>query len=143
MEKHDTQALTKAARRAYWYAVGRRKTAIARVRIWKKEAGDIEVNGKSLEAYFPTVGHQEIVKSPLEAVGRLGKNRISVRVVGGGTVSQAGSIRHGVARALLLVDAEYRSALKSAGYLTRDPRGKERKKFGLKRARRAPQWSKR
>lgn len=143
MEKLDKQPIGKTARRAYWYAVGRRKTAIARVRIWKKETGDIEVNGKTLAQYFVPLGQQDIVRSPLQTVGLLGKYRITVRVVGGGKMSQAGSIRHGISRALLLCDPDYRSSLKSVGYLTRDPRGKERKKFGLKRARRAPQWSKR
>lgn len=143
MEKLEKAAAAKTSRRAYWYAVGRRKSAIARVRIWKKETGDMEVNGKTLAGYFPVPGHQTVVQAPLQTVGVLGKYRITVRVVGGGKVSQAESIRHGIARALLLIDDSYRASLKSAGFLTRDPRVKERKKFGLKRARRAPQWSKR
>lgn len=130
-------------KRTYLYAIGRRKTAVARVRYYKKGEGEIEVNGKPAAEYFDTTEMVNMIKSPLKLVNLQEQGKITVKVVGGGKMSQASSVRHGVARALLQIDEEFRSMLKKAGYLTRDPRRKERKKPGLKRARRAPQWSKR
>lgn len=127
----------------YLYAVGRRKTAVARVRYYKTGDGEFEVNGKPLEEYFDTKDMIKMAKQPLSLASLNGVGKITVKVEGGGKNSQAASVRHGVARVLLEVDPELRSMLKKAGLLTRDPRKKERKKPGLKRARRAPQWSKR
>lgn len=130
-------------KRDYRYAVGRRKTAVARVRYYQrsKEPG-VTVNGKPHTEYFPTDELRDIVVAPLKAVG-LEKATISAKVAGGGKRGQAESVRLGIARILLLLDEGHRATLKPLGYLTRDPRAKERKKFGLKRARRSPQWSKR
>ena len=122
---------------------GRRKTAVARVRLIPGGEGAIEINGKKLEEYFTTGIQQIIVNQPLELVGAKDKFDIFVNVYGGGITGQAGAIRHGIARALCLADPEYRAALKKAGYLTRDARMKERKKYGLHKARKAPQFSKR
>ena len=122
---------------------GRRKTAVARVRLIPGGEGAIEINGKKLEEYFTTGIQQIIVNQPLELVGAKDKFDIYVNVYGGGITGQAGAIRHGIARALCLADPEYRAALKKAGYLTRDARMKERKKYGLHKARKAPQFSKR
>jgi small subunit ribosomal protein S9 len=127
----------------YFYGLGKRKCAIAQVRIYPKGKGDIKINGKDLNKYFPSIEFQNTVKSPLKLAGQESIVDISVIVHGGGTRGQADSIRHGIARALLAMDAEYRKTLKKAGFLTRDSRVKERKKPGLKRARRAPQWAKR
>lgn len=126
----------------YFEGVGRRKTSIARVRIKKGEKG-FSINGKTVDQYFPILNLQEACLASLKAADCLDKFSVSVRVKGGGISSQAGAVRHGVAKALLLFDPELRNLLKKAGYLTRDPRMRERKKFGLKRARRAPQWQKR
>lgn len=123
-------------------AVGRRKSASARVRLYKGE-GKITINGLSLEKYFPYFELQETVIAPLKALGKEKDLDISSKVVGGGKNGQAKAVRLGVARALVEWNADFRKTLKSLGFLTRDPRVKERKKFGLKRARRAPQWSKR
>ncbi len=131
-----------AAKRAYVYAVGRRKSAVARVRYYTRGDGTITVNGKPLATYLPHPQQQQIVRQPLETVGA-DACEISVRVRGGGIRSQAESIRHGIARALLVINPATRIPLKRAGLLTRDARVKERKKYGLKRARRAPQWQKR
>lgn len=125
----------------YFFAVGRRKSAVARVRIHKKGEGFL-VNGKTLAEYFPTAKLQGIVKLPLAITG-IAYGQITVKVLGGGVRGQAESVRHGIARALLLLDPQTRTSLKQAGLLTRDSRVKERKKYGLKRARRAPQWQKR
>ena len=122
---------------------GRRKTAVARVRLIPGGEGAIEINGKKLEEYFTTGIQQIIVNQPLELVSATDKFDIYVNVYGGGITGQAGAIRHGIARALCLADPEYRAALKKAGYLTRDARMKERKKYGLHKARKAPQVSKR
>ena len=133
----------------YFEAVGRRKTASARVRLFinilnsKNKEEDFIINEKFLKVYFPTFEAQEIIFSPLKEVDCINKFRVSVVVKGGGIFAQAGAIRHGIAKALMLFDPEFRKKLKKAGFLTRDPRMRERKKFGLKRARRAPQWSKR
>ena len=126
----------------YW-GTGRRKKAIARVRLIPSGSGEIIINDRALEDYFPQGTTQYIVKQPLVEVGADGKYDIRVNVVGGGYTGQAGAIRLGIARALLESEPETRAALKKAGFLTRDPRVKERKKYGLKKARRAPQFSKR
>lgn len=125
----------------YW-GTGRRKKSVARVRLVAGN-GTITINGRSIDEYFGLDTLKVIVRQPLELVGVTNKFDVLVNVAGGGFTGQAGAIRHGIARALLEVDAEYRKALKGEGYLTRDPRMKERKKYGLKAARRAPQFSKR
>ena len=126
-----------------FYGTGRRKKSIARVRLVPGK-GEIKVNNRSLDEYFGLETLKVIVKQPLVATKTEGKYDVLVNVVGGGFTGQAGAIRHGIARALLEVDSEtYRPILKQAGFLTRDPRMKERKKYGLKGARRAPQFSKR
>lgn len=124
------------------YGTGRRKKSIARVYLVPGK-GDIKINKRSLDEYFGLETLKVIVKQPLVATETEGKYDILVNVHGGGYTGQAGAIRHGIARALLKVDADYRPVLKKAGFLTRDPRMKERKKYGLKAARRAPQFSKR
>ena len=123
-------------------SVGRRKTSSARVRITPGK-GEIIVNGKALTDYFPMPLSQQKVLDPLRVTNRVDSMDVSVKVAGGGVNSQAEAVRHGIARALLLLNANFRKPLKKAGYLTRDPRKKERKKPGLKRARKAPQWKKR
>ena len=128
----------------YYYGMGRRKTAVARVRLFPNGDGTITVNGKNGGQYF---GQRETLTSTVNAPLRLlevsDTFNMSVRVVGGGTSGQAGAIRHAVSRALLRVNPEWKQALRKAGFLTRDPRMKERKKPGLKRARKAPQYTKR
>jgi small subunit ribosomal protein S9 len=123
-------------------ATGRRKCSVARVRL-EPGQGNIVINGRELSEYLGSKVLEIMVRQPLAITGTEGKYDVFVSVEGGGTTGQAGAIRHGIARALLEVDAEYRSALKKAGYLTRDPRMKERRKYGLKKARKAPQFSKR
>lgn len=123
-------------------ALGRRKTAIARVRVWASGEGKIEVNGKPVDEYFHTYEERLIVRSALKMTGNETMN-VQVMANGGGAHSQAEAVRLGISRALITLNPTYRKTLKKLGYLTRDPRAKERKKFGLKRARRAPQWSKR
>ena len=125
----------------YTEAVGRRKTATARVRIMSAKSTAIVVNNMPAHEYFPLAIMTDTVIAPLKAVG--GTYAVSARVSGGGKKAQAEAVRHGVARALVEVDAALRKDLKQRGFLKRDPRAKERKKFGLKAARRAPQWSKR
>ena len=126
----------------YFYGTGRRKKSIARVRLYPG-TGVITINGRDIDDYFGLETLKLIVNQPFGTTETLGKFDIVATVTGGGISGQAGAIRHGVARALLSVDANYRPALKAAGFLTRDPRMKERKKYGLKAARRAPQFSKR
>jgi small subunit ribosomal protein S9 len=121
---------------------GRRKEAIARVRI-VPGTGQWTINGRTLDAYFPNKVHQQIVSEPFVTLGADGKFDVLARITGGGVTGQAGALRLGVARALILVDPENRPPLKKAGFLTRDARVKERKKYGLKKARKAPQYSKR
>jgi small subunit ribosomal protein S9 len=121
---------------------GRRKEAVARVRI-VPGTGQWTINGRPLEVYLPNKVHQQIVNEPFVTLGAEGKFDVIARIVGGGTSGQAGALRLGVARALILVDPESRPPLKKAGFLTRDPRVTERKKYGLKKARKAPQYSKR
>ncbi len=125
-----------------YQATGRRKTSVARV-IMKPGAGQIEVNRKPLEKYFPRETLQMIVRQPLELVGMHNKFDIKVNVTGGGLSGQAGAVRHAISRALLLVDSDLRPKLKKEGLLTRDPRMKERKKYGLAGARKRFQYSKR
>ncbi|PLS15575.1 30S ribosomal protein S9 [Bacillus sp. M6-12] len=125
-----------------YYGTGRRKSSVARVRLVPGE-GRIIINGREIEDYIPFEALREVVKQPLVATETTSNYDALVSVNGGGYTGQAGAIRHGIARALLLADPEYRPTLKSAGLLTRDARMKERKKYGLKGARRAPQFSKR
>ena len=130
------------AEKKYYYGTGRRKKAIARVRLIEGN-GKITINGKDLDEYFGKETLKVIVKQPLAATNTLAKYDVIASVNGGGSTGQAGAIRHGIARALNEANSEFRPALKSNGYLTRDPRMKERKKYGLKKARKAPQFSKR
>ena len=134
---------TYQSKRPYAYGTGRRKSSTARVHLIPNGTGAITVNGRSLDEYFGLETLKLIVRQPLVATNAVDKFDVEATVVGGGVTGQAGAIRHGIARALLQVDAAYRSVLKAEGYLTRDPRMKERKKYGLKAARRAPQFSKR
>lgn len=127
----------------YFEEVGRRKTAIARVRLLKEGEKTILINGKSFENYFPTLELREMVLSPLKATDSVSQYQISVKVKGSGLNAQSEAVRHGIAKALVGLNPELRVKLNKAGFLTRDSRMRERKKFGLKRARRAPQWSKR
>lgn len=127
----------------YFYGTGRRKTAVARVRLLPGTGG-VTVNGKSLPDYFGGRQlHEIVIMQPLRLVNRAGQYSVSVKVAGGGTTGQAGAIRHGIARALIQADETLRPLLKKNGLLTRDARAKERKKPGLKRARKAPQYTKR
>ena len=126
----------------YFYGTGRRKKSIARVRLYPG-TGVITINGRDIDDYFGLETLKLIVNQPFGVTDNAGKFDIIATVVGGGISGQAGAIRHGLSRALLKVDENYRPALKAAGLLTRDPRMKERKKYGLKAARRAPQFSKR
>ena len=125
-----------------FYGTGRRKCSIARVRL-VEGTGVITINGQNIDEYFGTETLKVILKQPLVATNTLEKYDVVAKVTGGGFTGQAGAIRHGIARALLEANSEFRPILKSNGYLTRDPRMKERKKYGLKKARRAPQFSKR
>ena len=127
----------------YFYGTGKRKTAVARVRLYKNGQGEITVNDQAAEVHFPLKKLIVTILSPLKLTSLLKKFDLSVKVDGGGIVAQAEAIRHGVARALLKYDDALRITLKKAGFLTRDSRVKERKKQGLKKARRAPQFSKR
>ena len=127
---------------AQYYGTGRRKTSVARVRLVPGE-GNIVVNGRELGEYFGRKTLELIVKQPLNLTNTLAQYNVLAKVEGGGPSGQAGAIRHGIARALLRVDGELRLSLKKAGFLTRDPREKERRKYGLKKARKASQFSKR
>ena len=128
----------------YYYGMGRRKTAVARVRLFPNGDGTIIVNGKSVDSYFGTRDtHMATIASPLRVLDLGNSYTMTVRVVGGGVTGQAGAIRHALARALVRMNPESKPALRKAGFLTRDPRMKERKKPGLKRARKAPQYTKR
>ena len=126
----------------FFYGTGRRKKSVARVRLYPG-TGSVTVNGKSLDEYFGLETMKLIINQPFDVTGTAGKFDIVCTVVGGGLSGQAGAIRHGLSRALVLADEANKPALKAAGFLTRDPRMKERKKYGLKGARRAPQFSKR
>jgi len=125
-----------------YYGTGRRKSAVARVYLMAGK-GNITINKRGIDDYFGLETLKLIVRQPLELTGTLSKFDIKVSVFGGGYTGQAGAIRHGISRALLVADSDFRQPLKRAGFLTRDPRMKERKKYGLKGARRAPQFSKR
>ena len=131
------------SKRKYYYGTGRRKSSVARVRVYENGTGAITINGRDIDNYFGLDTLKMVVRQPLVSTELLGKVDVVVTVCGGGVTGQAGAIRHGVSRALLVANAEYRPTLKAAGFLTRDPRMKERKKYGLKAARRAPQFSKR
>ena len=131
------------SKKKYFYGTGRRKSSIARVRVYENGTGAITINGRDIDEYFGLETLKLVVRQPLNTTELLGKVDVVVTVVGGGVSGQAGAIRHGIARALVTLNPEYRAALKAAGFLTRDPRMKERKKYGLKAARRAPQFSKR
>ena len=126
---------TYKTKKPYMYGTGRRKSSVARVHLIPNGSGTILINGREIDDYF--------VRQPLVATSTVGKVDVEATVKGGGVSGQAGAIRHGIARALLVLDENYRATLKAAGLLTRDPRMKERKKYGLKAARRAPQFSKR
>jgi len=125
------------------YGTGRRKSSVARVHLFAGGTGAITVNGRDIDDYFGLETLKYIVRQPLNTTGTEGKVDIAATVKGGGVTGQAGAIRHGISRALLQVDESFRPLLKNAGFLTRDSRMKERKKYGLKAARRAPQFSKR
>lgn len=127
----------------YIPAIGRRKTAVARVRVFPNGKGDIIVNGRDSNAYFGREALIGVIRQPLRLLDMGANFNITVKVVGGGVSGQAGAIRHGIARALVKIDEATRPPLRQAGFLTRDPRVKERKKYGLKRARKAPQYTKR
>ncbi|MBI2096971.1 MAG: 30S ribosomal protein S9 [Candidatus Sungbacteria bacterium] len=127
----------------YFESVGRRKTAVARVRLYTKGEMTTVVNDRPYQTYFPTMELQRIVEDPLKKMKSEGRFRISIKVAGGGVHAQAEAARLGISRALTVFNPEFRKRLKRAGFLTRDARAVERKKFGLKKARRAPQWAKR
>ncbi len=135
-------ATKKASKKVQYWGTGRRKKAIARVRVIPGGSG-ITINKRSLEEYFPIDAQQYIVNQPLALINGQGNYEVQVNVYGGGVSGQAGAIRHGISRALCEADPSLRPALKAAGFLTRDPRMKERKKYGLHKARKAPQFSKR
>ena len=131
------------SKKKYFYGTGRRKSSVARVRVYENGTGSITVNGRDINDYFGLDTLKLVVNQPLVATDMVGKVDIVVTVAGGGVSGQAGAIRHGISRALVLLNPEFRPTLKAAGFMTRDPRMKERKKYGLKAARRAPQFSKR
>ena len=130
-------------KKKYFYGTGRRKSSVARVRVYENGTGSIIINGREINDYFGLDTLKLVVNQPLVATDLVGKVDVVVTVAGGGVSGQAGAIRHGVSRALVVLNPEFRAALKAAGFMTRDPRMKERKKYGLKAARRAPQFSKR
>ena len=134
--------MAKKSENIVFQGTGRRKQSIARVRLMAGK-GNITVNGKTLDEYFGTEILKVIVNQPFAVTNTVGKYDVVVKVVGGGFTGQAGAIRHGIARALDVANSEFRPVLKANGFLTRDPRMKERKKYGLKKARKAPQFSKR
>ena len=134
---------TYKCKKPYMYGTGRRKSSVARVHLIPNGTGAITINGRDIDDYFGLETLKLIVRQPLVATNTLGKVDIEATVAGGGVSGQAGAIRHGISRALLTLNPELRPSLKAAGFLTRDPRMKERKKYGLKAARRAPQFSKR
>ena len=131
------------SKKPYLYGTGRRKSSVARVHLFPNGTGSITINGRDIDEYFGLETLKVIVRQPLAATETAEKFDVLVNVRGGGYTGQAGAIRHGISRALLQADADFRPVLKKAGFLTRDPRMKERKKYGLKAARRAPQFSKR
>ena len=131
------------SKKKYFYGTGRRKSSVARVRVYENGTGAITINGRNIDEYFGLETLKLVVRQPLATTELLDKVDIVVSVTGGGVSGQAGAIRHGISRALVTLNPEYRASLKAAGFMTRDPRMKERKKYGLKAARRAPQFSKR
>ena len=131
------------SKKKYFYGTGRRKSSVARVRVYENGTGSIIINGRDIDDYFGLETLKLVVRQPLVTTDMVGKVDVVVTVAGGGVSGQAGAIRHGISRALVLLNPEYRASLKAAGFMTRDPRMKERKKYGLKAARRAPQFSKR
>ena len=133
----------KKATKKYIEAVGRRKTSSARVRIHEATKNAITVNGKESAVYFPTKELQSVIHKPMEDAKTENHFEITVKVSGGGSHSQAEAVAHGISRALVISDEQLKDSLKKSGHLKRDPRSKERRKFGLKKARKAPQWSKR
>jgi small subunit ribosomal protein S9 len=139
------QTPQKTPEQQYYYGIGRRKTAIARVRIYRDDArgGRFSINGKSLELVLPWPLWQDDVKLPFNVVGAANNFFVDAKVSGGGPAAQAEALRHGISRALVVYDATLKKALKDKGLLTRDARTRESKKYGLKRARRAPQYTKR
>ena len=133
----------KLSKDGYVYALGRRKRAIAQTRLWPTGTGDIKVNGKAFKSYFTVYSQQEAVLAPLKAAGQDDKVTITLEVYGGGMRGQSEAARHGISRALVALNPMFRGSLKKLGFMTRDPREKERKKYGLKKARKGPQWAKR
>ena len=131
------------SKKKYSYGTGRRKSSVARVRLFENGTGSIIINGRDIDDYFGLETLKLVVRQPLAALNLTDKVDLIITVTGGGVSGQAGAIRHGLSRALVALNAENRPTLKAAGFLTRDPRMKERKKYGLKAARRAPQFSKR
>ena len=131
------------SKKKYSYGTGRRKSSVARVRVYENGTGSIIINGRDINDYFGLDTLKLVVNQPLVTADLVGKVDLVVTVTGGGVSGQAGAIRHGLSRALVTLNPEYRPTLKAAGFMTRDPRMKERKKYGLKAARRAPQFSKR
>jgi len=138
----ESSAVEKESRDRYFEAVGRRKTATTRVRLYTKGTG-VLVNGKDYKVYFPLPNLQKIIDDPLRKMKNLERFKITAHVSGGGVNAQAEAIRHGISRALVVFNTDFKKRLKRAGYLKRDPRRKERKKYGLKKSRKAPRWSKR
>ena len=134
---------TYKTKKPYMYGTGRRKSSVARVHLIPNGSGVITINGRDIDDYFGLETLKLIVRQPLVTTNTVSKVDVEATVKGGGVSGQAGALRHGISRALLLVNPEFRPLLKKAGFLTRDPRMKERKKYGLKAARRAPQFSKR
>jgi len=151
IKETPVKPIPSAPKEKYYEAVGRRKESVARVRLYTKKAADvviedkalITVNGKDYRDYFTDANLWEVVESPLKKLKSLNRFKATVIVRGGGKSGQAGAIKHGIARALVLFDQNFRKKLKKSGYLTRDPRAKERRKYGLKKARKAPRWAKR
>ena len=146
VKKTAKKATKKAVKKSvvkYYQVIGRRKTSVARIRLFTQGDKTITINEKPYKEYFPGLDLQQIVDVALDRMKALDKFMVSVKVRGGGIHSQAEAVRHGISRALVKFNPDFRKRLRRAGYLTRDPRMRERKKFGLKRARRAPQWSKR
>lgn len=144
LEKTEEEILKEASsKKRYFEAVGRRKTSTARVRLYTQQKKGIQVNDKELKDYFPVQSHQKAVLDPLEKLKCEDKFGFTIKVKGGGKTGQAGACRHGISRALVSLNPYFKKRLKKAGFMTRDSRMRERKKPGLKRARKAPQWSKR
>jgi small subunit ribosomal protein S9 len=142
IEKEETDETTKKGTEKYYEGIGRRKSAVARVRLYTKKK-EITVNGRDYKNYFSILRHQKNIESPFEKMNCPGKFGASVQVSGGGINAQSDAIRLGISRAMIEFNADFKKRLRRAGYLTRDSRKVERKKYGLKKARRAPQWSKR